>query len=111
MKVVLVLGSDTLGRGDNELGQTLLVNFLRAVAFRDDGPQTVVCYNSGVRLAEIGSQAAPMLEAISRKGAEVLLCGTCVDYFQNRDRLAMGEVSDMPTIVDRLVVADKVLYT
>ncbi|MCL4535629.1 MAG: sulfurtransferase-like selenium metabolism protein YedF [Bacteroidetes bacterium] len=110
MNVVLALDSDALGHGDDELGQTLIVNFLRTLAFRDDVPQTIVCYNYGVKLAETGSLALPALEALVQRGAEVLLCGTCVNYLNLQARLAVGEVSDMRTIVERLLAADKVLY-
>ncbi len=107
---VLALDSATLGRGDDTLGATLIVNFLRTLAFRDDIPETVVCYNTGVRLAEQGSPAVPMLEALVQKGADIILCGTCVNYFQLADRLAVGRVGDMQGIVDVLSKATKVLY-
>lgn len=77
---VLVLDAATLGRGDDDLGAQLIVNFLRTVAFRDEIPETVVCYNGGVKLAEQGSPALPMLEALVQKGSEILLCGTCVNF-------------------------------
>ncbi len=108
---VLVLDSATLGRGDDELGAQLMVNFLRTIAFRDDVPETVVCYNSGVKLAEKGSSAVPILEALSQKGSEIVLCGTCVNYFGHQDRLVIGRVGDMQGIVDALSRAGKVLYT
>jgi selenium metabolism protein YedF len=109
-KVVLALTAQSLGRGDEELGRTLAVNFLRTLAFRDQVPQTVVCYNEGVQLAAAGSPAVPMLEALIQKGAEVVLCGTCVNYFQLQDRLAVGRVGDMHGIVEYLMAADKVIY-
>ncbi len=110
VKTVLVLDSDTLGRGDEPLGRTLIANFLRTLAFRDDVPQTIVAYNAGVKLAAAGSPTAPLLDALRQKGADLLLCGTCVDYFELRGRLVVGEVSDMRTIVERLSGAAKVLY-
>jgi selenium metabolism protein YedF len=108
-RTVLVLDADTLGRGDEELGRLLTVSFLRTVAFRDDCPETVVCYNGGVKLAEQGSPALPMLEALAHKGAEIILCGTCVDYFKLRERLAVGRVGDMRGIVDALMRADRIV--
>ena len=108
---VLVLDSSTLGRGDEELGAQLMVNFLRTIAFRDGVPETVVCYNGGVKLAEHGSPAVPMLEVLSKKGAEIVLCGTCVNYFALQGRLAIGRVGDMQGIVEALSRAGKVLYT
>ncbi len=108
-RTVLALDADALGRGDEDLGRKLIVNFLRTIAFRDDVPGTVVCYNAGVKLAEVGSPAVPMLEALVEKGAEIVLCGTCVDYFQLRDRLALGRVGDMHSIVDALMRAEHVV--
>ncbi len=107
---VLVLDADTLGRGDDELGSQLMVNFLRTIAFRDEVPGTVVCYNTGVKLAEQGSSAVPMLEALAQKGAEIVLCGTCVSYFKMAERLALGRVSNMQEIVDLLMNAGRTIY-
>lgn len=110
-RTVLVLDSSTLGRGSDELGGILIVNFLRNFAFRDEVPETVVCYNSGVRLAEQGNAAVPMLEALVQKGADLILCGTCVNYFEIQDRIAVGRVGDMKGIVEALAGAAKVVYT
>lgn len=108
---VLVLDSDTLGRGDDDLGSLLMVNFLRTIAFRDDVPDTVICYNTGVKLAEQGSSAVPMLGTLAQKGAEIVLCGTCINHFQISDRIALGRVSNMQEIVDTLAGAGKLLYS
>lgn len=108
---MLVLDADSLGQGDGELGSMLMVNFLRTFAFRDDVPGTVVCYNDGVKLAERGAAAVPMLEALAQKGADIVLCGTCVNYFNLSDRLAVGRVGDMQGIVDTLSKASKVIYS
>ena len=86
---VLVLDAATLGRGDDDLGSILMVSFLRTIAFRDEAPGTIVCYNAGVKLAEKGSAAVPMLETLAQKGADIVLCGTCVNYFNLSDRLAI----------------------
>ncbi|MDA8216960.1 MAG: sulfurtransferase-like selenium metabolism protein YedF [Dehalococcoidales bacterium] len=107
---VLALTAQTLGRGNDMLGSTLAVNFLRTIAFRDEVPRVVVCYNEGVKLAEQGSAAVPMLEALAQKGADIILCGTCVNYFEIRDRLAVGRIGDMHGIVEVLLTADSVVY-
>lgn len=108
---VLVLDADTLGRGDDDLGALLMANFLRTVALRDEVPGVVICYNTGVKLAEQGSSAVPMLEALAQKGAEIVLCGTCVNHFQISERLALGRVSNMQEIVDVLLKAGRILYS
>jgi selenium metabolism protein YedF len=110
-ETVLVLDATTLGRGDDELGAILIVNFLRTIAFRDEVPATVVCYNAGVRLAEVGAATVPILETMAQKGADIVLCGTCVHYFNISDRLAVGRVGDMQGIVDALTRAARIIYT
>jgi selenium metabolism protein YedF len=107
---VLVLDADTLGRGNDDLGAQLVVNFLRTIAFRDEVPGAVVCYNTGVKLAEQGSPAVPMLEALAQKGAEIVLCGTCVNFFNLADRLAIGRVGNMQEIVDLLMKGQRTIY-
>ncbi len=106
---VLVLDSTTLGRGDDQLGGMLATNFLRTIAFRDDVPDTIVCYNTGVKLAEKGSAALPYLEAMAQKGADIVLCGTCVNYFGMGELVGIGRVGDMHGIVDALIRADHVI--
>ncbi len=108
---VLVLDSAGLGRGNEELGAQLIVNYLRTWAFRDEVPQTIACYNDGVKLAVQGSPAVPMLEALAQKGADIVLCGTCVNFYQLQDKLAIGHVGDMKGIVEALAAAEKVIYT
>ncbi len=110
-RTVLVLDAPTLGRGDDDLGTLLVVNFLRTLAFQDEVPEAILGYNGGVKLAQRGSPAIPMLEALVQKGADLILCSTCVNYFQLSDQLAVGRVGDMKQIVDALARADKVLYT
>lgn len=107
---VLVLDSASLGRGSDELGTGLMVNYLRTWAFRDDVPETIACYNDGVKLAVKGAPTVPMLEALAQKGADIILCGTCVSFFGVQDSLAVGRVGDMKGIVEALATAEKVLY-
>jgi selenium metabolism protein YedF len=108
-KTVLVLNSDKLGAGDDELGSLLIDNFLRTIAFEDNPPQEIVCYNAGVKLAAAGSTAIPFLEALAVKGADIVLCQTCVRYFHLEDRIAVGRIGDMKGIVSALQNADKTI--
>jgi len=108
-RVVLALDSETLGRGDDRLGAILMEKFLRTVAFLDEVPEEVLCYNTGVKLAAQGSPAVPLLQAMEQKGADIVCCGTCVEYFSLKDRLAVGRVGGMQGIVEALARADKVI--
>ena len=38
-------------------------------------------------------------------GVEVLVCGTCLDYFGLKDKVAVGTVSNMYEILDSMLMA------
>ncbi|RPI29726.1 MAG: sulfurtransferase-like selenium metabolism protein YedF [Acidobacteria bacterium] len=104
---VLVINSDSMGRGDVELGQKLIGSFLRKLWARGDGPDAIVFYNSGVKLLARGSTVLDALEGLANAGVDLLACGTCVSFFSLKDSLAVGRVSDMGEIAELLMTADQ----
>jgi hypothetical protein len=65
--------------------------------------------NSGVKLVAAGSEGVAPLAALEELGTEVLSCGTCLDYFELRERLGVGRASNMQEIAARLMAADHVV--
>lgn len=103
---VLVLGSDTMGRGDDELGRTVLGNFLKTLVANPLRPDKIVCMNAGVKLLAAGAPTVATLQDLEGIGVEILACKTCVDHFGLQDQLRAGEISTMPTITDLLLRSD-----
>jgi selenium metabolism protein YedF len=106
--VVLVAG-DTLGRGEAELGNILIRGFLHTLNEVEPLPTTLVFINSGVKLVGEGSVVLDDLRALRDKGVEVLACGTCLDYYALKDRVAVGQISNMYSIAEALLRADQVI--
>lgn len=106
---VIVINSDTLGRGDNEVGRTLLGTFLRKVLASLDKPDAIVFYNSGVKLVARDSLFKDILEGIEESGVELLACGTCVYSVCGKRSLAVGRITNMEEIADILLGAQKVI--
>jgi selenium metabolism protein YedF len=106
--VVLVAG-DALGRGEAELGNILIRGFLHTLNEVEPLPATLVFINSGVKLVSEGSAVLDDLRALCDKGVEVLACGTCLDYYALKDRVAVGQISNMYSIAEALLRADKVI--
>ncbi|RJQ50750.1 MAG: sulfurtransferase-like selenium metabolism protein YedF [Actinobacteria bacterium] len=92
---LIFINSDRLGRGDDELGARLTGMFLYSLANGDSRPETIVLMNGGVRLAVEGSEAIEHLRKLSDAGTKIYACGTCLDYFGLKDKLAVGEVGNM----------------
>jgi len=102
---VIALASDTMGRGDEELGGILIKAFLSTLADSDQPPWRMVFFNSGVKLALEGADTVQSLRNLESIGVEMLVCGTCLDYFGVKEELGVGAVSNMYDILTTMLSA------
>ncbi|NLV75088.1 MAG: sulfurtransferase-like selenium metabolism protein YedF [Chloroflexi bacterium] len=109
LKKVVLLTSNVLGSGPQELGEILSRSLLFALSEVEEQPDTLIFMNSGVELVIEGSPALESLAKLQESGVEILACGTCLDYLDLRDRLAIGTVSNMYSIVEALLGADRAI--
>lgn len=107
--LVLVVSEDKMGRGPAELGDILVRSFFYSLGEIDHRPQTVIFLNTGVRLVIEGSPIVENLGALAEQGVSLLACGTCLDYFDLRDQLAVGRISNMYDIAETMMSAGKVV--
>ncbi len=108
VRPVMLLGSDRLGRGDDELGLTLMHSMLRAVLDAEPRPWRVLLVNHGVRLATVDPVAVDLLGLLEQRGVEVMSCGTCLSTLGLGHRPGAGRVTTMPEIVESLNRATRV---
>lgn len=106
---VAVLASDRMGEGNDELGKVLVKGFIYALSQLDRLPDTILFYNGGAVLTCEGSDSLEDLRYLEGEGVKILTCGTCLDYYKMKDKLAVGEVTNMYTIVETLASADRVV--
>lgn len=106
---IIIVNSDSLGQGDENVGRTLLGTFLRKVLASPNKPDAIIFYNSGVRLLTRQSYFLDILDALERYGVELLACGTCVYKVCGQHSLAVGRISNMDEISDILLGASKVV--
>ncbi|MGE5415317.1 MAG: sulfurtransferase-like selenium metabolism protein YedF [Acidobacteriota bacterium] len=105
---VLVTGN-TLGRGSDELGQVLMKSFIFTLSEMEPPVKQLMFLNSGVTLTAEDSQVIEQLRVLESKGVEILACGTCLDFYGLKDKLAVGKATNMYTIMDNLTNATKSL--
>lgn len=99
---VLLIASDKLGSGADELGQLLMKNFIITLLELKNKPEKILFLNSGVLLTTEGSELLEPLQKLSASGVEILSCGVCLDYYGRREKLAAGTVTNMYTIVESI---------
>ncbi|QZY55116.1 sulfurtransferase-like selenium metabolism protein YedF [Crassaminicella profunda] len=100
--LVILFGSDMLAEGSEELGKILMKGYIYTLTEYTPYPKTLLFMNSGVKLTVEGSEVLDYLKHLESEGVELLSCGTCLDYFHLKDKLAVGSVSNMYSIVDAL---------
>jgi len=106
---VVAVDTDRMGRGDDALGRTLMKSFLYALSQLPQKPRTLLFYNGGAHLTTEGSDSLEDLRAMAAQGVEIFTCGTCLNFYGLTDKLAVGEVSNMYSIVEKLAAAGKVV--
>ncbi|GAA6493384.1 MAG TPA: sulfurtransferase-like selenium metabolism protein YedF [Candidatus Bariatricus faecipullorum] len=107
--LVVVVSSDRMGSGNDELGKVLMKSFIFAVTQLDTLPKTMLFYNGGATLTTEGSDSLEDLKSLEAQGVEIMTCGTCLDYYGLKEKLAVGSVTNMYSIVETIAGAGKVI--
>ena len=104
-----VISSEAMGQGDDRLGKILMKSFLFALTQQDILPETVLLYNGGAFLSCEGSESLEDLKKLEELGVEILTCGTCLDFYGLKEKLAVGGISNMYEIVEKQCRAHTIL--
>ena len=106
---VVVIASDRMGSGNDELGKVLIKGFIFAITQLDKLPKTMLFYNGGATLTAEGSDSLEDLKSLEARGVEILTCGTCLNYYGLTEKLQVGTVTNMYAIVEKMAQADKII--
>ena len=106
---VVVLSADTMGSGDEKLGNKLMKAFVYALTSLDEVPEKVICYNRGAFLTTEDPDTIKDLRSLEEAGATIMTCGTCLDYYGLKEKLQVGIVSNMYDIAQALMDASSVI--
>lgn len=108
-RYTLAFSSDKMGKGDDDLGDILVKSFMYTVTETKPLPNTILFYNGGVKLTVEGSPVLEDIKKLEKEGVEIISCGTCLDFFNLKEKLGVGTISNMYTIYENLSQADKTL--
>ncbi|WP_048601872.1 DsrE family protein [Rubeoparvulum massiliense] len=97
---VILLQSDRLGTGDEELGEALLENFFTILKQEEEKPVAIFCLNRGVFTLTAKSVISLQLKALEKSGVSILACKTCIDYYGLQDQMTVGELSSMKHFIE-----------
>lgn len=107
--IVVVIASDKLGQGAEELGKVLIKSYTYALTETKPLPKAVIFLNSGVKLTTEGSEVLENIKKLEDAGVEIISCGTCLDYYQLKEKLQVGIAGNMYSIIEKMNASGKVI--
>ena len=107
--MLVVLSGNVMGSGDTKLGTSLMKAFVFALTKQDQLPDTILCYNTGAYLTCEGADTLEDLKLLESEGVTILTCGTCLDFYGLKEKLAVGSVTNMYDIVERMENAAQII--
>ena len=108
-KKIVVIRSGKMGEGNDELGAVLMKGFIYALTELEELPETILLYNGGAPLSCEGSDSLEDLKTLEAQGVEIMTCGTCLNYYGLTDKLAVGTVTNMYAIAEKMSEADTII--
>jgi intracellular sulfur oxidation DsrE/DsrF family protein len=108
-KTTIILHSESLGRGSDDLGKTMTGVLLRKLWASDKKPDTIIFYNSAVHLLTDKSSVLDALSGLSKAGVDLVICQTCVGFYEIEKKIVVGRIIDMTEVVSILMKSDKVI--
>lgn len=106
---IISIPNDKMGSGSDELGAILIKGFINTIGKTAPLPEKIIFYNAGAKLVTTESPVLESLIELETRGVTILVCGTCADFFNIKDQVAVGTISNMPTILESLTSACKVI--
>lgn len=105
----VLITSNQMGRGSEALGKLLIKGFIFSLSQLEQPPKAVLFLNSGVELVVEGSNALADLQVLVDRGTEICACGTCLNFYELAEQLAVGKIVDMYAITQALTSAEKLI--
>jgi selenium metabolism protein YedF len=107
--LVIAFGKNTMGTGSDDLGAILMKAFIYSLTELDTPPEILLFFNSGVRLTTEGSTAVDDLKKLEAKGTIISSCGTCLDFYGLKEKLVVGNITNMYAIASAMAGAGKLI--
>lgn len=106
--MVYLITGNTFGSGAEDLGEILMISFFNSL-LEKPVPRVIMLVNAGVRLSVQQSRVLEQISKLAERGTEVISCGTCLDYYKLKDQLAVGRVTNMLEILEKMTAGDRVI--
>ncbi|MHB8124852.1 MAG: sulfurtransferase-like selenium metabolism protein YedF [Desulfitobacteriaceae bacterium] len=109
MSFAYYIASDKIGEQDPKLGGVLIHNFFNKLTEAKELPSYILLVERGVQLLLPEFSAIEALKVLEEKGVEILACISCLEFYDIKDQVVLGKISNMPSIIETMHKVDKVI--
>ncbi len=106
---VILLTRNGMGEADQVLQYKLIDTYLKLLDEHNILPGAICFYTEAVHLVVEGSPVLETLQSLEKKGVRLILCSTCLNYFELADQVKVGIVGGMGDILEAQRLAGKVI--
>lgn len=106
---VVIFGKDHLGEGSEELGEIMVKSYIYSLTELPQIPTQLFFYHGGIFLTNEKSPVLADLKRLEEMGTKISSCGACLDFYDLKEELAVGDITNMYTISSGLAAADKLI--
>lgn len=108
-KTLVLLTTETIGRGDDGLGAKLMATFLANLPELGDSLWRIILLNGAVRLSAQDGEALKQLKTLESNGVSILVCGTCLTHYGLLEKKQVGVTTNMMDVISSMAFAQKVI--
>jgi hypothetical protein len=106
---VILVTRNGMGEAEPELQLKLAGTYFKLLDENDLLPAVICFYTDGVKLAVEYSPVLESLQSLATKGVRIILCSTCLNFFNLVDKVKVGIVGGMTDIIEAQMKAEKVI--
>jgi len=106
---VILVTRNGMGEAEPALQIKLIQTYFKLLDDSNTKPSAICFYTDGVKLAVKGSPLIDVLKSLESKGVRLILCSTCLSYFNLTDQVQAGIVGGMTDIIEAQFKSQKVI--
>lgn len=106
---VIQITNNGMGNADEKLQHILMAKYLELLIQNNSLPAALCFYTAGVKLVCEGSPVIEHLRSFEEKGVRLIVCSTCLNYYELNEKVKVGIVGGMGDIIEAQTKADKVI--
>ena len=106
---IILVTNNGMGKADLALQHKLTAKYFELLMQNTNLPAAICFYTEGVKLTVTGSPVLEQLKALEAKGVRLIICSTCLDFYNLSDQMQVGIVGGMTDIIEAQTKASKVI--